>query len=713
MICKRSLVGNGVKFPVEFGKVLERVRTGVKYRWISSKIVTIASLVSILLTGLGVGAYLLYQYHAETEYTVETINEHMFAINFNHYVFWDGQNPEWEPFYPIEAYCDGVNAKIGSKEVCFTKRIVVASNVEFLAGVEFTANFSGIRTVIGKSIPAEFPLIPAPENAVIAEIVPFEPLDGAIYNHFAFAGIGNNSRIEIVTRPTAEFEYSGISASAEGPATAVAKKESLVVGQEYSYQVYAWEEEEVDSATAEAFRSAGLQKEACGEECESVFLEDEPVVKTGKRLVEKGSFTVPPPLDVVSQTPKSGGKNVHVDSVIELVFSKQVSEEGLDRLFSDEILATSGGLKVELLEGTKLKITPIAPWGYEKSYSLPIDQTALVGVDGSWVTSPIDISFTTIGAVKVSGVSPGNGAKGVSPNESVKITFDQEVDHASAQSAFSISPDASGSFKWSGNTMIFDPKSLRLNTTYTITIASGIKSVYGLASTEARTYSFTTADRIVKTVGRSVDGRAITAYIYGSGSKTVLFTSGLHGNERTSININKSWNSYLHSNPDVLPEGVRAIVIEVGNPDGYARLRRFNENGVDINRNWDTSNWASDIYVGSTLYRGAGGSSPFSEPESTALKKFISNEGVDILIDLHCCAEGAYGTTRTRSAELAALIRELTGYTDGAGGWTKYPVTGAMTGWSTDRGIIAVTLEVGAGDPFSQVKSAFKAVLTF
>ncbi|QQS19328.1 C39 family peptidase [Candidatus Saccharibacteria bacterium] len=84
----------------------------------------------------------------------------------------------------------------------------------------------------------------------------------------------------------------------------------------------------------------------------------------------------------------------------------------------------------------------------------------------------------TPGAVKVVGSQP-SGSR-IPLNNSVKITFDQPVDHASAENAFSISPQVNGSFSWSGNTMIFTPSSYGYQTTYTYAVAPGIKPVFGL-----------------------------------------------------------------------------------------------------------------------------------------------------------------------------------------------------------------------------------------
>jgi uncharacterized protein YvpB len=66
------------------------------------------------------------------------------------------------------------------------------------------------------------------------------------------------------------------------------------------------------------------------------------------------------------------------------------------------------------------------------------------------------------------------------------------VDHASAQAAFSISPGINGNFSWNGNTMSFAPAGLQYQTTYSVGVGAGVKSVYGLPSNRGFSGSFST-----------------------------------------------------------------------------------------------------------------------------------------------------------------------------------------------------------------------------
>jgi uncharacterized protein YvpB len=100
--------------------------------------------------------------------------------------------------------------------------------------------------------------------------------------------------------------------------------------------------------------------------------------------------------------------------------------------------------------------------------------------------------ISTPGHAVVTGQSPGGG--GVSLGAAIRFSFDQPMDHASAEARFAISPAVSGGFSWSGNTLIFTPnQNYDYQTTYTASLAAGIASVYGLSTTQSYTAQFTTA----------------------------------------------------------------------------------------------------------------------------------------------------------------------------------------------------------------------------
>ncbi len=134
---------------------------------------------------------------------------------------------------------------------------------------------------------------------------------------------------------------------------------------------------------------------------------------------------------------------------------------------------------------------------YNLSENLAKNTTYQVKISGAKTSSgealgeDVVFSFTTIGYVAVASFSPANGAKSVETSLSIKIAFNQAVDRSSAEGNFSISPQASGTFSWSSNTLSYRTN-LESSTSYTVKISKGVKSLYGLDSREDFWATFTT-----------------------------------------------------------------------------------------------------------------------------------------------------------------------------------------------------------------------------
>ena len=119
--------------------------------------------------------------------------------------------------------------------------------------------------------------------------------------------------------------------------------------------------------------------------------------------------------------------------------------------------------------------------------------------------------------------------------------------------------------------------------------------------------------------GTSVDGLPLTVYLPDSGTADVVILNAIHGDEpETTVAMSEALRC--------LPTGdLRAAVILCGNPDGLVRGTRGNANGVDLNRNFPTSNWRPDPVFYKSRANDARdiahspGSAPASEPETRAL----------------------------------------------------------------------------------------------
>lgn len=100
---------------------------------------------------------------------------------------------------------------------------------------------------------------------------------------------------------------------------------------------------------------------------------------------------------------------------------------------------------------------------------------------GGFVIEDKIYTVSTPGAVTVIGARPTGARIGL--DAPISLTFNQPVDHASAEAAFSLSPQVAGSFAWSGNTMTFRPTGYGYQTTYSYGVAAGIKPEFGLPGT--------------------------------------------------------------------------------------------------------------------------------------------------------------------------------------------------------------------------------------
>jgi uncharacterized protein YvpB len=132
------------------------------------------------------------------------------------------------------------------------------------------------------------------------------------------------------------------------------------------------------------------------------------------------------------------------------------------------------------------------PFAKETSYTLTI-KSGLESALGGIIEQDLEASFTTIGKVRLDSSNPANNANGVSVGTNISLSFDQEVVAKSVEDRFTITPGISGNFSWNGVTLTFNPNAnLNYSTKYSVKVASGVESVYGLNSDQEFSFSFTT-----------------------------------------------------------------------------------------------------------------------------------------------------------------------------------------------------------------------------
>ena len=185
----------------------------------------------------------------------------------------------------------------------------------------------------------------------------------------------------------------------------------------------------------------------------------------------------------------------------------------------------------------------------------------------------------------------------------------------------------------------------------------------------------------------------------------MLIVGGIHGGwEANTVTLVNMLIEHYAQNPHDIPPGVALALVPVANPDGlpYGREAqgRFNDNGVDLNRNWGCG-WQEDaVWRASSVNAGP---YAFSEPETSALADFIQAARPYAVIFYHSAAGGVFSGTceespvgaqgAAASAMLASVYGESAGYRFGEA-FDAYPVTGTAPSWISGLGIAAADVEL-------------------
>lgn len=204
-------------------------------------------------------------------------------------------------------------------------------------------------------------------------------------------------------------------------------------------------------------------------------------------------------------------------------------------------------------------------------------------------------------------------------------------------------------------------------------------------------------------IGTSAGGHDLIAQRFGAGGRVLLLVGGIHGGwEANTVELMHALIDHFAAAPQDIPPNVGVIIVPNANPDGFVYTGiprgRFNDNGVDLNRNW-SCDWSSNAFW--RQERVSPGLQPFSEPESQALRDLILTERPAAALFYHSASNAIYagecdGEDRG-SAALAAVLGDATGYSYGAD-FGAYPVTGTASDWADGQGIPAADVELANHD---------------
>ena len=126
-------------------------------------------------------------------------------------------------------------------------------------------------------------------------------------------------------------------------------------------------------------------------------------------------------------------------------------------------------------------------------------------------------------------------------------------------------------------------------------------------------------------VGRSLERRPIECVVLGTGHDVTVIVAAIHGDEPAAVPIVRRLAAHLQENPQLL-QGRRAVLVPVANPDGLMQSSRLNARGVDLNRNFPSSNRTNDPTHGQR---------PLSEPEARIIRQLIRQYHANRIISMH------------------------------------------------------------------------------
>jgi hypothetical protein len=229
------------------------------------------------------------------------------------------------------------------------------------------------------------------------------------------------------------------------------------------------------------------------------------------------------------------------------------------------------------------------------------------------------------------------------------------------------------------------------------------------------------ADGTQTVIGHSQGGRQLIVYHVGEGALSVLILGGQHGGPEFNT-VQLAWQLLNHyqSHRAEIPAGLRLDILPEANPDGIATGSRQFLSGVDPNRNWGGGSWAPDAQDSNGVFRrGLGGTEPFSEPETQALRDFVLLSQPLLTINYHSRGGFLFGSGGFGEAYAAAsgYARPTGGGGGGSGGGAAsvlgYRATGSMNPWLSQEGYPALLIELATSydSEFSRNLAAVRRVL--
>jgi len=191
--------------------------------------------------------------------------------------------------------------------------------------------------------------------------------------------------------------------------------------------------------------------------------------------------------------------------------------------------------------------------------------------------------------------------------------------------------------------------------------------------------------------GTSLEGLPLNVYLPDGGKTDIVILASIHGDEaETTVVVSEALRC--------IPKGdLKSAVILCGNPDGMFRGTRGNARGVDLNRNFPTSNWSPDPVCYKSRENDARdiplspGAAPASELETSALIALLDKLKPRAVVTIHAalaCIDDSGDSPLGRQLAKRCALPLLTEI--------GYPTPGSMGTWAAERKLNLVTWELEA-----------------
>jgi protein MpaA len=368
--------------------------------------------------------------------------------------------------------------------------------------------------------------------------------------------------------------------------------------------------------------------------------------------------------------------------------------------------------------GQNIKIKFNSPLPRQASFELVLNQAE--ATDDGYLPSPFVLAFATSGGPKVKSASIGSYKVGLAsnivlaldsapaPGQGLSEFFKVEINGAAVPAAVSAS----------GNRVTINPEGdLPRCARFTVRAVDGLKNEFGISGGSAWKFNSRAMCQEVFSIGKSVQGRNITGYRFGTGGSKIILVATTHGDEKSSTSTLNSFIDELEKDYDKIPGQRTVIIIPNLNPDGYASSRRTNANNIDLNRNFPANDWKQGVTMpGGSFNPNGGGAYALSEPESSALASYVLGQNPRLVLTYHAAAGVVIANGSGDSEALAHVYDQKSnvGYSSGAGLF-NYDTTGAFEDWLRDKhGIptILVELWTKSSNEFSRNSSAMWHMVT-